>query len=77
MNSFQKAGVLIIRFMGAIIAAVGLLGPLYAAFTKAIGKHVPDYPDERWIGSIVWAVGGIVLVFAAKPLGRLLGRGLE
>jgi hypothetical protein len=77
MNEYQKVGVLIVRLAGAIVAVFGLVGPLYAILARAIGHHVPDYSADRWIGSITWAVGGIVLMLVSKPLGRLFGRGLD
>ena len=77
MNPYQKAATLIARIVGAVIALVGVMGPIYAVVWRATGQHVPDYPAERWVGSVLWAVGGLALIFAAKPLGRLTGRGLE
>jgi hypothetical protein len=77
MNVFQKAAALILRIVGATLAVMGALGPAYIGLLKAIGRDAPAYPSERWAGSIFWGAGGLVLMFLSKPLGRLLGRGLD
>ena len=63
--------------MGSVIALVGFMGPVSVAILQVTGRVAPAYPPERWIGSISWLIGGIILVLAAKPIGRRLGGGLE
>ena len=77
MNQYQKLAALLIRLIGTAIAVVGMMGPLYIGILVALGKHFPTYSLERWMGSVVWAVSGILMIIFSKNLGRLFGRGLS
>jgi hypothetical protein len=77
MSPYQKAASLVIRMVGVVLAVMGGLGPLYVAILAALRHATPPYPTERWLGSAVWLLGGLLLVLASKPLGRALGRGLD
>jgi hypothetical protein len=77
LNSYQKAGTWVMRLVGAVITAGGVMGTLWAGIAHALGVQIQEYSAERWLGSAMWAIGGVVLVLASKPIGRLLGRGLE
>ena len=77
MNQYQKLAALLIRLIGSAIAVVGIMGPLYIGILVALGKDSPSYSPERWVGSVVWAVAGILLIVFSKILGRLFGRGLN
>jgi hypothetical protein len=77
MNPWQKAAALVLRMAGSVIAVTGAMGPLYVAVISVLGGHAPLYPADRWVGSVVWLLGGVVLVALSRPLGRLLGRGLD
>jgi hypothetical protein len=48
MNAYQEAATLVLRLVGSALAAIGVIGPLSIAATKAIGQAVPDYPGSRW-----------------------------
>jgi hypothetical protein len=77
MNQYQKAATLVVRVVGSIVAVVGLMGPFYITVLQIAGQAAPAYPTERWAGSIVWLLGGVILALASKPIGRRLGGGLE
>jgi hypothetical protein len=77
MNPYQKVAVLIIRFAGAIILLRGVIGPAYILIFAATGQGMPQYPMDRWIASVVWSAGGLALFLGSKPIGRLMGRGLD
>ncbi len=77
MNPYQKAGTFIARIVGAIAAFVGLMGPIHISLSKALGQEVPEYTAERWLGSLLWGICGVIVILAAKPLGQLAGRGLQ
>jgi hypothetical protein len=77
MNVYQKTATFMLRIVGCALAVVGALGPAYIGFLRAIGRDAPQYSSERWAGSVLWGVGGLLLVLLSKPLGRLLGRGLD
>ncbi len=55
---------------------VGLWYVLYVGFIVVTGGP-SAYPAARGWGSVIGLVMGIVLVVASKPLGCLLGKGLE
>jgi len=76
MNQHQKLAALLLRLFGAVMAVVGVMGPLYIGFLVALGKDAPTYGPNRWAGSIVWAIAGVLLIIFSKNLGRLFGRGL-
>ena len=77
MNVYQKTAAFLLRIVGGTLAVVGALGPAYIGLLRAIGRDAPAYPSERWAGSLLWGVSGLLLVLLSKPLGRLLGRGLD
>lgn len=76
MNQYQNLAALLFRLSGAYIVIVGILGPLYIGFLVVFGKEGPDYGYDRWVGSMLWAIAGILLLLFSKFLGRLFGRGL-
>ena len=76
MNAYQKIATLVIRLVGFGVAMVGLWYLLYLGFIVIIGG-VGAYPAARGWGSVMGVVMGIVLVLAGKPLGGLIGKGLE
>jgi hypothetical protein len=77
MNQYQNLATLFLRLFGAVIAVVGILGPLYIGFMVVIGKKAPTYSYDRWAGSVLWAIAGFFLLLFSKSLGRLFGRGLD
>ena len=77
MNHYQKLAALLIRLLGAVLAVVGMMGPVYVGFLVALGNDVPEYGTERWAGSVVWATGGVLLIVFSQKLGGLFGRGLD
>jgi NADH:ubiquinone oxidoreductase subunit 6 (subunit J) len=62
---------------GSIIAIAGAIGPFYIAVMTAFVGETQSYEYDRWAGSVVWLIGGILLIIFSIPLGRLLGRGLN
>ena len=48
MNQYQKLAVLLLRLFGAVVAVVGVMGPLYIGFLVALGKDAPTYGPDRW-----------------------------
>ena len=77
MNRYQMAAILVVRMVGCALALIGLVGPLSVAVMTALGQSAPSYPSQRYVGSLIWLIGGVVLVVVAKPIGRRLGSGLE
>ena len=76
MNAYQKIATLVVRLVGFGVAMVGLWYLLYVGFIVVTGGP-SAYPAARGWGSVIGLVMGIVLVVASKPIGCLLGKGLE
>jgi len=77
MNHYQKLGTVLVRGAGFAALALGLMGLLYGAVLLARGATLTAEQAERF-GSSVWYVAfGLVLLLLGRPLGRLLGRGLD
>ena len=76
MNAYQKIATLVIRLVGFGVALVGLWYLLYWGFIVVTGG-VSAYPAARGWGSVMGVVMGIALGMAGKPLGCLIGKGLE
>jgi hypothetical protein len=77
MSTYAKSATLVFRFLGALVALAGVLGPLYVAGAKLFGVTPPEYPVARWIGCAVWFVVGVSLVLGSRPLGRHFASGLD
>lgn len=77
MSHYQKIATLLVRCTGAIAFTLGLLGLLFGSVLRAAGTASTPEQSERF-GSSIWYVAlGLVLFLAGRPLGRLLGRGLD
>ena len=76
MNPYQKAAVLVVRLIGCVVALIGLIGPLSVGLMGLAGQGAPTYAAQRWVASLLWLIGGAVLIVASKPIGRRFGAGL-
>jgi hypothetical protein len=77
MNHYQKLAIVLIRFAGCAAVAVGLLGFVYGAALMARGASLSPEQAERFGSSAWYVVFGLILFLLGRPLGRLLGRGLD
>ncbi len=77
MNTFQKFAVFTLRVAGVAIAVVGVVGPLTVVILSAFGIASPPYGSDRYVGSLIFVIEGVVLMITAEPLGRRLGHGLD
>ena len=76
MNQYEKMAILLVRFMAAVVIILGLLGLVYGAALSTSGTATAQQ-SERWVNGL-WYIGlGLALFAGSRPLGRLLGRGLE
>ena len=77
MTTCQKIAVLVLRLAGALWALfIAFMWGLYF-IELAFGIDVQRYPAHTVIGNVGYVVLGALLVAASKPLGRLIGRGLD
>jgi len=77
MNHFQKLATVLVRVAGLANAVLGVLGLAYGAVQRASGRTLTPDEIERWGASFYWILLGVMLFLLARPLGRLLGRGLD
>jgi len=77
MNHYQKIATVLVRAAGAAAAAVGVLGFVYGTVLVARGTSLSPDQAERYGSSVWYVVFGLMLFLLARPLGRLLGRGLD
>ena len=77
MNDRQKLAALLLRIVGGGWSALIIVGFTMRFVEKAFGVSIQEYPTHTILGNVFYIVGGILLVVFSKPLGRLLGRGLE
>jgi len=77
MSHYQKMATVLVRCAGVIALILGILGLLYGAALRLRGTPLTPDQAERFGGSVWYILLGLVLLLAGRPLGRLLGRGLE
>ncbi|HTG33517.1 MAG TPA: hypothetical protein VLB76_11375 [Thermoanaerobaculia bacterium] len=77
MNPYQKFSTFMARLIGSVMVLGGLAGPVSMLAYRLVGRDLPSYSDERWIGSFFWAAVGLALLLLGRPIGKALGRGLE
>jgi len=71
---------MIIRVLGVIIALIGVMGFVYWGLATLFLEHVsPERAVQgaRVLSSGVFIVVGTVVFLLGKPLGRLIGGGLD
>ena len=68
MTLSQKAGVVVIRALGAAMIVPSIMLLALAVVRRNEGLFVT---------SLFWVTGGVLLVLVSKPLGRWIGAGLD
>jgi len=75
--TYQKTAIFILRLVGVVwVAFFSFAWALYAV-EFALGVEVQRYPAHMIGASVGYIVLGVLVVALAKPLGRLIGRGLD
>ncbi len=77
MNHYQKVAIVLIRAAGITAVALGVFGFLYGAGLLARGASLTAEQADRFGGSVWYVVFGLALYLLGRPLGRLVGRGLD
>ena len=77
MNHYQKLAVLWVRGVAMMMAALGLLGAVYGLVLLRSGAEFNADQTERFNASFWYIVVGPIVFFMARPVGRLLGYGLQ
>ncbi|PTR35392.1 hypothetical protein C8J98_101657 [Luteibacter sp. OK325] len=77
MTTYQRTAVFILRLVGLVWTVFfAFMWGMYAV-ELAFGIEVQHYPAHTIIGNVGYIVLGIVIAAASKPLGRLIGSGLD
>ena len=77
MNHYQKVATVLIRAAGVTTVALGVFGLLYGMGLMSRGVHLTAEQADRFGASVWYVVFGVVLYLLGRPLGRLVGRGLD
>ena len=77
MNTYQKTAIFVLRIAGCALAIVGAMGLIYFLARRAAGQSPSADLSDRLLASIVYLGCGLLVLFLSKPIGRLLGRGLD
>lgn len=77
MPNYQQVAVLVLRIVGVIWSSVlAIMWMLYFVEMEA-GFDVQRYPAHTIVGNLAYIFLSLVVALVAKPLVRLLGRGLD
>ena len=80
MNHYAKLATTVIRLLGVLSALLALMGFLYAALVPFfLNGTSPElaWQSARLLSAAIFLVVGIFLYFIGKPMGKLVGAGLE
>ena len=80
MNHYSKLATTVIRLLGVLSALLSLMGFLYAALVPLFLSG--SSPEQAWqsarlLSAAIFLAVGIFLYFIGKPIGKLVGAGLE
>ena len=80
MGHYAKLAAMIIRVLGVIIALIGVMGYIYWGLAGMFLEQVsPErvVQGARVLSSTVFIFVGAIVFMLGRPLGRLIGKGLD
>ena len=77
MNHYQKLGVFVVRCIGAAIAAYGLPGPIMYFLAGSRGWTTHGESSTALLLSCIPIIIGSLIITLSRPMGTLLGKGLD
>lgn len=79
MGHYTKLAVLALRSFGLVILVYAVPIVLYGMVRIANGSAVTERNPDRstFLGWLIYALAGVLLLVLAKPLGRFVARGLD
>jgi len=80
MGHYAKLAAMIIRVLGVIIALIGVMGFIYWGLAGLFLEQVsPErmVQGARLLSSTVFILVGAIVFVLGRPLGRLIGKGLD
>jgi uncharacterized membrane protein YczE len=80
MNHYARLATVITRMLGALIALSGLMGIVYwlvAGFFLDRASPELVWQSARVLSAGIFVVAGMVVYAAGKPIGKLVGKGLD
>lgn len=76
MNHYARLGVVAVRLFAFVLMLIGAMGLLYTALLAVVGSLSAEQ-RERASSALVYLIAAVALYALSRPLGRLIGRGLE
>ena len=79
MNRFQKAAIFLVRLLGSVCLLFGVSGLAYSGIltvSQDVGRGGMTNGYSLMSGAF-YLILGVVLLFLSRPLGKLLGKGLD
>jgi hypothetical protein len=76
MSHYARLGVVAVRLFAFVLVLIGAMGVLYTALLAAAGNLSAEQ-RERASAAPVYLVAAVVLYALSRPVGRLIGRGLD
>ena len=77
MGSYEKLAILLLRVIAACWTIFLTFAWAMYGVELATGVNVQHYPTHTLIGNLGYLFIGLFVFLLSKPLGRLLGRGLD
>lgn len=77
MGIYGKSAVLAFRAIGVICSLYSVFAWTFYGIRWMAGLEVRHYPVADVVGSIGFVFFGLLLCIAARPLGKLVARGLD
>ena len=79
MNKFQKIAVFLIRLLSLLCVLFGINGFIYALILTISQSYQIDGITSAYslMSGVFYFIWGIILFFLSKPLGKIIGSGLD
>lgn len=76
MSHYSKLGIVAVRLSAFMLMLIGAMGLFYTALLAATG-NLPMEQRQRALAVPVYLLMSVALYALSRPVGRLIGRGLE
>lgn len=77
MTQFEKLGTFAVRLIALVSVGLGVVGLAFYAVAHAVGTTMSPEVEQQTKGGVWWVIFGVLFFVLSRPLGRILGRGLE
>lgn len=80
MNHYAKLATVVTRLVGALLTLIGVMGMVFwFVGGLLLDKTSPElaWQSARVLSAAIFLIVGILIYIAGKPVGRLIGKGLD